>query len=185
MFNILSSFFWAGELEEVCWRVSEVLSRRWPAWVPGEEGVGHVHRLLKPPPPWPCTPAPHPSAAKHTLWWQGECTHSGDSAHSGSLPSSQAVSEGREGSAERALKTVKSINDLVNDSFYCILIISLYKGNFWKTGDWARTTNPICRTVYHEDLKDRKISPLWKSWKKCSHSDFYPPSSNLAFHYQN
>lgn len=52
----------------------------------------------------------------------------------GSLPSTQDRVQRRGGSAESALETV---NDFVNDSFCCILIISLHKGNFLETGDWA------------------------------------------------
>lgn len=68
--------------------------RKWPAGVPGEEGVGHVHTLLTPP-PRPCMPAPHPSAAKHTSLRQGDA-HTVWRALSGSLPPSQAASEGGE-----------------------------------------------------------------------------------------
>lgn len=53
------------------------------------------------------------------------------------LSLSTVPKEQTEGGADGASQTCEPINDLVKDSFCCTLIISLYKGNFLKIGDWA------------------------------------------------
>lgn len=90
--------------------------------------------------PW--MPAPYiPVAFKETSVMAGGKvhTHSMGSARSGNfiLSPRTVYKEETEGNAEGALETFKYINDFANDSFGCILIISLYKGNFLKTDDWA------------------------------------------------
>jgi len=119
---------------------SRTLSGRWLVLIPRKEGLSGkcMHHVIF---AWVCVhicllpslDAGGPNGIPVNLWRGRESRHAPDRECSKQklTQSPRTATTETEGNAHSALETFTYINDFVNDSFCCILVISLYKGIFF------------------------------------------------------